>query len=531
MHIREAPPTSGHGHLNIDTTADNTDRVHSFHTAVRDDASVKLPRTPESLQQTSPPLRIDRNKNLSRSRYSPSGRPAESNPPMAPQHDKVPVDLPKVIGSTWVWIYRHKMWPVVLCGDEIAPRAFVATRKYPGLTPAVLLGKRIYIWVLEDRLMEYEPHRVYVVNRWSNDMDTQFDESNDEEEQQRSKAFELDAPLHETAEFWRNCIEVQHEQRRFDREQSRASSGGRGKKRKSCNEAIGSRSFHSSARASKTPSRSNGYDAMKERHLPAPTTTHHDGAVDGPARRKDSVINSNDLGDDNHLVDAGNGGDHKLRELRERNEPSSTSTSIPVLVGKDHVAFKLTRQAIENVPVLRQRISFSDGMVDQVSISDMAVNISKTSFARVADFLQDGNFTIGTITKTSFTSHRDGRVVSDERDDAAQEIAYVYLAASHLQIERLQALCLYKLRMLESLSPLSILTVARIYVDSATWGCDAETEFLDWMVDLVSESRHLLEQSYEKRLKSILGRSDELKTRVLEKIEDPKMGRRGVGDD
>ncbi|KAK3065393.1 hypothetical protein LTR53_018242, partial [Teratosphaeriaceae sp. CCFEE 6253] len=301
--------------------------------------------------------------------------------------------------------------------------------------------------------MEYEPHRVYVVNRLSNDMDTQFDEFNDEEEQQRSKAFELDAPLHEAAEFWRNHIEVQHEQRRFDREQSRASSGGRGKKRKSCNEAIDSRSFHSSARASEKPSRSNEYDAMKERHLPDPTTTHHDGAIGGPARRKDSVINSNDLGVDNHLVDAGNGRDHKLRELRERNEPSSTSTSIPhstfkVLVGKDQVAFKLTRQAIENVPVLRQRISFSDGLVDQVDISDMAVNISKTSFARVADFLQNGKFTIGTVTKTSFTSHRDGRVVSDERDDAAEEIASVYLAASHLQIERLQALCLYKLRML-----------------------------------------------------------------------------------
>lgn len=50
---------------------------------------------------------------------------------------------PKEIGSTWLFRYRGKEWPVVLFDDDMLPDAFIKSRPNPFLCPAILLGKHI----------------------------------------------------------------------------------------------------------------------------------------------------------------------------------------------------------------------------------------------------------------------------------------------------------------------------------------------------------------------------------------------------
>ncbi|KAK3679269.1 hypothetical protein LTR78_000830 [Recurvomyces mirabilis] len=37
--------------------------------------------------------------------------------------------LPLSVDSQWIWTYNGQDWPVVLCGDELAPSQFVAGPK------------------------------------------------------------------------------------------------------------------------------------------------------------------------------------------------------------------------------------------------------------------------------------------------------------------------------------------------------------------------------------------------------------------
>lgn len=50
---------------------------------------------------------------------------------------------PKAIGSTWLFRYRGKEWPVVLSDDDTPPNAFIKGRPNPFLCPAILLGKHM----------------------------------------------------------------------------------------------------------------------------------------------------------------------------------------------------------------------------------------------------------------------------------------------------------------------------------------------------------------------------------------------------
>lgn len=49
---------------------------------------------------------------------------------------------PKTAGSTWVWNYGGKPWPVVLCDEQTMPKKFMETRRKDSHLPAVLLGQR-----------------------------------------------------------------------------------------------------------------------------------------------------------------------------------------------------------------------------------------------------------------------------------------------------------------------------------------------------------------------------------------------------
>ena len=50
--------------------------------------------------------------------------------------------LPKTIDSQWIWTYHGQEWPVVLCGDELAPPPFIAGREHDEEVAAILLGRR-----------------------------------------------------------------------------------------------------------------------------------------------------------------------------------------------------------------------------------------------------------------------------------------------------------------------------------------------------------------------------------------------------
>lgn len=54
-----------------------------------------------------------------------------------------PAATEAVAGSTWLWKYDGKLWPVVLCDEKTAPKKFMDTRHHPSDLPAILLGRRI----------------------------------------------------------------------------------------------------------------------------------------------------------------------------------------------------------------------------------------------------------------------------------------------------------------------------------------------------------------------------------------------------
>lgn len=49
----------------------------------------------------------------------------------------------KTPGSTWIYSYGEKPWPVVLCDERTAPKKFMESRRKDSHLPTILLGKRI----------------------------------------------------------------------------------------------------------------------------------------------------------------------------------------------------------------------------------------------------------------------------------------------------------------------------------------------------------------------------------------------------
>ena len=48
--------------------------------------------------------------------------------------------IAKLAGSTWLFDYDNRPWPVVLCSDDTPTPEFMATRKDARMIPAILLG-------------------------------------------------------------------------------------------------------------------------------------------------------------------------------------------------------------------------------------------------------------------------------------------------------------------------------------------------------------------------------------------------------
>lgn len=51
-------------------------------------------------------------------------------------------DLTPQSNETWIWKHDGRVWPVVLCGDDILPGRFLLSRHKTCHIPAILLGKR-----------------------------------------------------------------------------------------------------------------------------------------------------------------------------------------------------------------------------------------------------------------------------------------------------------------------------------------------------------------------------------------------------
>lgn len=152
-------------------------------------------------------------------------------------------------------------------------------------------------------------------------------------------------------------------------------------------------------------------------------------------------------------------------------------------------------------------------------------------FILVTDYWRYSDFMPPLIEKRGSLPRLDGLLLAEHSDDAAEKCARVFRTASHLQLPELQLLCVNQLKVLYLLSPLRILIVAKIFLRSVAWGCDAETDFLDWLVDHVSEYYWLLTREHGRQLVDVLDGCETMKRRVTENISaDPNMGRRGLYD-
>nr|POE50726.1 hypothetical protein CFP56_16241 [Quercus suber] len=114
----------------------------------------------------------------------------------------------KLKGTTWIWKRDRQLWPVVLCDDDLPPKAFTRTRHNDRHVTAILLGQRKYV----EGLQPYDPRKVYL-QRAPQILEIDSHRSDDQKakiEEQRQRAFTLDGPMFETPRFWKNYIDNAH---------------------------------------------------------------------------------------------------------------------------------------------------------------------------------------------------------------------------------------------------------------------------------------------------------------------------------
>ncbi|KAF2487870.1 hypothetical protein BDY17DRAFT_320383 [Neohortaea acidophila] len=117
--------------------------------------------------------------------------------------------IAKVPGSTWIYPYQSKSWPVLLCDEETPPEAFMRSRPNSYVFPAILLGKVIYIWVADVHLRPFDFTADYLKDA---------EPSQDALEAARRKAFTADAGHRHSPAFWKNFIIQRSLARKVERE-------------------------------------------------------------------------------------------------------------------------------------------------------------------------------------------------------------------------------------------------------------------------------------------------------------------------
>ncbi|KAK5676126.1 hypothetical protein LTS10_011416 [Elasticomyces elasticus] len=439
--------------------------------------------------------------------------------------------LPKHIDSHWIWIYDGKEWPVVLCGDELAPKLFLETRRHPNEVAAIRLGRRAFTWVLEDRLQEYVPHENYLkdVQPFERDELVEGEDEKVKMEKQRRVAFRQDAPMLEPARYWQNVIEQQRLAKLTEKPT-------RKKKRKHTGDGSSQSSFSSTKQQRSSHS---------GRQLLTPDSTprkQHHNYIGGEQRNRSIglVKREEEEDDDESLFIADKDAAKHEREndldaFRQQHEHELSS--IPpkhgiytILVGGDKTPFQFPEDAIRESELFCGRTKFTEKTGSVVDISDIE-EVTAIDFVEVNEYLRYGDFPPPLIEKRNSLPRIDGLILPEEKDAAAEKCARVFRTASYLELGSLQALCLNKLRVLYPLSPLRILIVAKYLLRSVAWGCEAETEYVDWMIDHISEYYLLLVKQHGPQLVDILENSPLIKGRVMANLSaNPEMGRRGLDD-
>ncbi|KAK0252794.1 hypothetical protein LTR01_000194 [Friedmanniomyces endolithicus] len=394
--------------------------------------------------------------------------------------------------------------------------------------------------------MEYEPHRDYLVDiqRYDAVDADQFitnDASLAETEELRRVAFRLDALEHQSAEYWQNFISNREEIRRMEREETRTTN--RGRKRKRASESMELTDMSSPASwSSSDKQRSQPCDQrprIRDR-LPTPgaIVLKKRDQVQVPSRNPGhttgGMTDEADVNRGNPFIKEKLG--HRLQEFREQHEKSVTGSppkpgSYTIFVGKEKVCFESTRDAVMQSKILSGQIKSTGTLGTYVDISDI-FEVTAKDFILVSEYLKHSEFAPRLIERENSMPRLADVSRAEQRVAAAESCARLFRTASHLQIAGLQYLCLNKLKALYPLTPLCILIVARIFVGSTGWGCEAETEFVDWLVDLISEYYWSLTKQHGELLVDVLDGSDEIRERVVQNISaDPEMGRRGLDEE
>ncbi|KAK3621413.1 hypothetical protein LTR56_022807 [Elasticomyces elasticus] len=416
--------------------------------------------------------------------------------------------LPKHIDSHWIWTYDGKEWPVVLCGDALAPKLFLETRRHPNEVACDTFRKAG---------IEYDPHENYLkdVQPFERDELVEGEDEKVKMEKQRRVAFRQGAPMLEPARYWQNVIEQQRLAKLTEKPT-------RKKKRKHTGDGSSQSSFSST----KQQRSSHG-----GRQLLTPDTTprkQHHNYIGGEQRNRSIGLVRREEDDDESLFIADEDAakhehENDLDEFRQQYE-HELSTSPP------KTPFQFPEDAIRESELFCGRTKFTEKTGSVVDISDIE-KVTAIDFVEVNEYLRYGDFPPPLIEKRNSLPRIDGLILPEEKDAAAEKCARVFRTASYLELGSLQALCLNKLRVLYPLSPLRILIVAKYLLRSVAWGCEAETEYVDWMIDHISEYYLLLVKQYGPQLVDILDNSPLIKGRVMANLSaNPEMGRRGLDD-
>ncbi|KAK5131105.1 hypothetical protein LTR08_001323 [Meristemomyces frigidus] len=461
----------------------------------------------------------------------------------------------KEVGSTWVWSYHGKDWPVILCDYQTPPRIFITTRR-PTEIPALLLGKRKFIWVTDDaRLQAMDPFRDYfeglpcVGTTPNRDYDAEVSE-----EKLRKIAFREDAPASHTLGFWKNFIDNRRAARATESEIANKYSHPRRKRNYGDDddidevEIVGVRPISAAGSTPKTVSkrRSDREDSKAQLLKPGPTPSKR-----GLGKQRERPIitpngDNDDYDDSSLFVEEANmhrdpsSDSHrsKLQKLRQDNEQSAIDNRpgielCTIFVGNTKKPFQVPSAAVACSSFLSDQIHFTEALGSHIDLSDDR-EPTEEDFSPVWEYMHNNDFRPQYIDRRRPGSfpHLDGVIDADDRDKAAKLCGCVFRTASMLQLEALQSLAVDKLKALYPLSPLMILIVARCAQDSEHCMSDAKDELLAWLVDHVGDYYYQLITLHGKQLAEMLSRSPSFEQSVADRVaRNPQACKEGMEDD
>ena len=210
----------------------------------------------------------------------------------------------------------------------------------------------------------------------------------------------------------------------------------------------------------------------------------------------------------------------KISRLTLRSDDTCT-----IFVGEKQTPFVVLRDAVGQCDFLADRVQFTEELKSHIYLDD---GIRDKEFMPIGEYLAKGEFAPRLIDKGTH-QRLENVVLQEEKDEAAECITKVYLAASKVQFGALQLLCVDKLKVLYPLSSRSLLIVVTVITRAESWGCDAEDEIIGWLVDHVAERFWDMVAHEGLTLTRVMSYNEELRQSVLAKLAEA--GRRELDAD